>query len=53
VILVGLIDAGFLYDAMSGRYHPLGEYRKNIKYKVTCIAMKAEPTVLKPYGGTE
>ncbi len=36
VILVGLIDAGFLYDAMSGRYHPLGEYRKNIKYKVTC-----------------
>jgi hypothetical protein len=38
VILVGLIDAGFLYDAMSGRYHPLGEYRKNIKYKVTCIS---------------
>ena len=33
VILVGLIDAGFLWDAMANRYHPLGRYRKNIKYK--------------------
>ena len=34
VVLVGLIDAGFLYDAMAERYHPLGTLNKNIKYKV-------------------
>ena len=33
VILVGLIDAGFLWDSMANRYHPLGKYKKNIKYK--------------------
>ena len=33
VILVGLIDAGFLWDTMANRYHPLGVYRKNLKYK--------------------
>jgi len=33
VILVGLIDAGFLWDSMANRYHPLGRYKKNIKYK--------------------
>jgi len=30
---VGLIDAGFLWDSMANRYHPLGRYKKNIKYK--------------------
>jgi len=33
VVLVGLIDAGFLYREMGRRYHPLGEYRKDVKYK--------------------
>ena len=33
VILVGLIDAGFLWETMANRYHPLGVYRKNLKYK--------------------
>ena len=33
VILVGLIDAGFLWSNMANRYHPLGVYRKNLKYK--------------------
>jgi len=33
VVLVGLIDAGFLYKAMSERYHPIGEYFRNVKYK--------------------
>ena len=33
VILVGLIDAGFLWDTMANLYHPLGVYRKNLKYK--------------------
>ena len=33
VLLVGLIDAGFLWDTMANRYHPLGVYRKNLKYK--------------------
>ena len=30
---MGLIDAGFLWDTMANRYHPLGVYRKNLKYK--------------------
>ncbi|XP_023330125.1 acyloxyacyl hydrolase isoform X2 [Eurytemora carolleeae] len=33
LVLVGLIDAAFLYDAMAERFHPLGAYNKNIKYK--------------------
>jgi len=33
VVLVGLIDAGFLYEAMAERVHPIGEYHKNVKYK--------------------
>ena len=33
VILVGLIDAGFLWSVMANRYHPLGVFRKNLKYK--------------------
>jgi len=33
VVLVGLIDAGFLYDAMSERVHPLGKINNNVRYK--------------------
>ena len=33
-MLVGLIDAGFLYQEMADRVHPLGIINKNIKYKV-------------------
>jgi len=33
VVLLGLIDASFLYDAMAERYHPLGLLNKNVKYK--------------------
>ena len=42
VVLVGLIDAGFLYDAMAERYHPLGAYNKNIKYKVRKYSFKTK-----------
>ena len=28
-----MIDADFLWDVMANRYHPLGQYHKNLKYK--------------------
>ena len=34
VVLVGLIDAGFLYEEMGERVHPLGKVGNNIRYKV-------------------
>uniref|UniRef100_A0A1B6DSR3 Saposin B-type domain-containing protein n=2 Tax=Clastoptera arizonana TaxID=38151 RepID=A0A1B6DSR3_9HEMI len=44
VILVALVDGSFIYDAMSERYHPLGRFRKNVKYKdvyewFTCMSI--------------
>ena len=43
VVLVGLIDAGFLYDEMSERVHPLGKVGNTIRYKV------AQPTLSNKY----
>ena len=35
VVLVGLIDAGFLWSTMAQRHHPLGRYRKNVKGNIS------------------
>jgi acyloxyacyl hydrolase len=32
VILIGLVDGGFIYPAMANRMHPLGQLRGNIRY---------------------
>ncbi|XP_018569442.1 acyloxyacyl hydrolase [Anoplophora glabripennis] len=33
VILIGLVDADFIYDAMAERLHPIGVLHKNVHYK--------------------
>lgn len=33
VILVGLVDADFIYDAMAERLHPVGVLHKDVRYK--------------------
>ncbi|KYO43217.1 acyloxyacyl hydrolase isoform A [Alligator mississippiensis] len=33
VILMGLVDGGFLWDHLHNRYHPLGQLNKDVTYK--------------------
>ena len=33
VILIGLVDGGFIYPTMAKRIHPLGQLHGNIHYK--------------------
>ncbi|KAJ8921984.1 hypothetical protein NQ315_008621 [Exocentrus adspersus] len=33
VVLVGLVDADFIYEAMAERLHPIGVLHKNVRYK--------------------
>lgn len=33
VILLGLVDADFIYDAMAERLHPIGVLHKDVRYK--------------------
>jgi acyloxyacyl hydrolase len=32
VILIGLVDGGFIYPTMANRIHPLGQLHSNIRY---------------------
>ncbi|PNF35712.1 hypothetical protein B7P43_G16153 [Cryptotermes secundus] len=32
VILIGLVDGGFIYPTMANRIHPLGQFQGNIRY---------------------
>jgi acyloxyacyl hydrolase len=32
VILIGLVDGGFIYPTMANRIHPLGQFHGNIRY---------------------
>jgi acyloxyacyl hydrolase len=32
VILIGLVDGGFIYPTMANRIHPLGQFHSNIRY---------------------